>query len=79
MPKILNFGNERYVLLVSLTISAFWFTYTQAAEFQLHKIAPNEFERVTSKVSEAIKSDDNRIEILPFDLSRPSKCLKIRK
>lgn len=76
MPKILNFGNERYVLLASLTISAFWFSDTQAAKFQLHKIASNEFEIVTSKVSEVIKSDDNKIEILPFDLKQTFKVSK---
>jgi len=63
-------GNQIFILLASLTIPAFFFSDTQAAEFQLHKIAPNEFEIVTSKVSEVIKSDDNKIEILPFDLTQ---------
>lgn len=52
---------------------AFLLSDTQAAELKLHKIAPNEFENVTSRVSEAIKPDDNRVEILPFDIKQTFK------
>ena len=76
MLRILNMGNQIFILLASLTISAFFFSDTQAAEFQLRKIAPHEFEIVTSKVSEVIKSDDNKIEILPFDLKQTFKVSK---
>lgn len=76
MPRILNLGNQIFILSVSLTIPAFLFSDTQAAEFQLHKIAPNEFEIITSKVSKVIELDDNKIEVLPFDLKQTFQVSK---
>jgi len=69
-------GNHVFILMMSLMIPAFLLSDTQAAEFQLHKIAPNEFEMVTSKVSKAIRPDDNNIEIAPFDLKQTFEVSK---
>lgn len=63
-------GNHVFILMMFLMIPAFLLSDTQAAEFQLHKIAPDEFEIVTSKISKAIRPDDTNIEILPFDLNQ---------
>lgn len=78
LGKVTNtkMGNHVFVTMMSLMIPAFLLSDSQAAGFQLHKIAPNEYEAVTSKVSEVIKSDDNRIEILPFDLKQTFKVSK---
>lgn len=63
-------GNHVFILMMFLMIPAFLLSDTQAAEFQLHKISPDEFEIVTSNISKAIRPDDTNIEILPFDLNQ---------
>ena len=68
--------NSILLLLAFLTIPAFIFSNTQAAEFQLHKVTPNQFEIVISKISKAVEPDDNKIEILPFDLNQTFQVSK---
>ena len=72
LKKVTNtkMGNHVFILMMSLMIPVFILSDTQAAEFQLHKMAPNEFEIVTSKVSKVIGPDDNKLEVLPFDLNQ---------
>lgn len=59
---------RNYVFI--LLINFFIFSNSQAGDFQLHKISQKEFELVTSKIDKAIEPDDNKIEILPYDLKQ---------
>lgn len=59
---------KNYIFI--LLINIFIFSYAQAGDFQLHKISQKEFEVLTSKINKAIEPDDNKLEILPYDLKQ---------
>lgn len=60
----------QYLLLASITIHLSLLSNSQASEFQIHKVELSKFEALTSKISTAVESDDNKIEILPFDATQ---------
>jgi hypothetical protein len=59
---------KQYIFI--LLINIFIFSYAQAEDFQLHKISQKEFEVLTSKINKTIEPDDNKLEILPYDLKQ---------
>ena len=61
---------SQYLLLASITIHLSLLSNSQASEFQIHKVELSKFEALTSKISTAVESDDNKIEILPFDATQ---------
>ena len=58
--------NHIFILLINI----FMFSYAQAGDFQLHKISQKQFDALTRKINKAIEPDNNKLEILPYDLKQ---------